>query len=64
MTNKKYGSFGRMYLGFNVNKSYIKLERLAKLNKNLYKMITLILIDFFIKLFAKLFLICLIGFFV
>ena len=37
---------------FNVMKYYIKLERLAKLNKNVCKKITLIfiLIDFYIKL--------------
>ena len=40
-----------MYLSFNVIKYYIKLERLMKINKNAYKKITPILIDFYIKLY-------------
>ena len=43
-------SAGFKYLSFYVLKYYIKFERLTKLNNNVYKKITIILIDFYIEL--------------
>ena len=44
-------SIGHKYLSFKSIKYPIKLEKLTKLNKNAYKKITLIFIDFYTRLY-------------
>ena len=51
--------FGHRYLSFNAINYYIKSERLMKLNKNAYKNIYFILIDFYLKLYIGLLFMCL-----
>ena len=50
---QKYEPFGPKYLSFNVIKYHIGLESLMKLNKNAYKMTTLIFILFPCKVIHK-----------
>ena len=60
INKQKYAHSRHKYLSFNVMKYYIELERLTRLNKNANTKITLffffILIDFYIKLYTRLFL--------